>query len=415
MVVGAAGCAVDRPTLTPRELEVRDRAFREYVTTEVAEAGRRIALRMQDERAHVDATRSAGYDAAEPVYDILILSGGGDYGAFGAGFLSGWGRVTDPEMRRPEFDNVSGVSTGALIAPFAFLGSHISYTQILDLYTHPKDDWLSLKDWLYFLPWRASFASVDGLKRDLQSAVTPEVIRQVAAESRKNRVLAINTTNLDVGHMHPFLLSMEAENAERTQDFERIYQILLASAAIPAVFPPQIIDGNLYVDGGATANILFRSNWCEPDGPITAFRAAHPGAPLPKIRFWVIINNQLDSGPQVVRPTWVSITGASLSTAIRASTITSLRFLYEQTRLMRAADGLDVEFRFVAIPDEWHAPKPGLFEEETMRSLAALGEKLGSNPAAWRSTFTGFEEDIMPEPEQLPSAEAAETGGERGP
>jgi predicted acylesterase/phospholipase RssA len=401
--VFCVGCAVDRLTLTPKELQVREKAFREYVAAEVGEAGRRIALRMQDERADVDATRAAGYVAPEPVFDILILSGGGDYGAFGAGFLSGWGTVADPEMSRPEFDTVSGVSTGALIAPFAFLGSRLSYQEILDLYTHPKRDWLALKDWLFFLPWRESFASVDGLKRDLRNEVTPDVIRQLAVESRKNRVLAINTTNLDAGQMHPFILSTEAEYAERTQDFDRIYRILLASAAIPAVFPPQIIDGNLYVDGGTTSNILFRSNWSEPDGPITAFKAAHPGAAVPKIRFWVIINNQLDAGPQIVRPTWVSITGASLATSIRASTMTSLRHLYEQTKLMRTADGLDVDFRFVAIPDEWRAPKPGLFEEETMRSLAALGEKLGSNPASWRNTFTGFEQDIMPDPDALPA------------
>ena len=74
--------------------------------------------------------------------DVLVLSGGGAFGAFGAGFLEGWGHVVEPGFRRPVFDSVSGVSTGALIAPFAFLGTPEAYAEIVELYENPGRDWV---------------------------------------------------------------------------------------------------------------------------------------------------------------------------------------------------------------------------------------------------------------------------------
>src|ERR1700750_1846627 len=85
-----------------------------------------------------------------PVVDILIISGGGDWGAFGTGFLKGWGKIpkSDP-MARPDFDIVTGVSTGALIAPFAYIGSEAAIEQIVKLYRNPQPDWVK-KRFLFF-------------------------------------------------------------------------------------------------------------------------------------------------------------------------------------------------------------------------------------------------------------------------
>jgi hypothetical protein len=97
-----------------------------------------------------------------PVIDILVVSGGGDWGAFGAGFLKGWGRVPPGPMARPQFDIVTGVSTGALIAPFAFLGTDDAIERIVQLYRYPKPDWVKQRGFLYFLPNHISFAEVPG-------------------------------------------------------------------------------------------------------------------------------------------------------------------------------------------------------------------------------------------------------------
>ncbi len=75
-------------------------------------------------------------------YDILVLSGGGAFGAFGAGFLKGWGKVTKTNYTRPQFDSISGISTGSLIAPFAFIGTPEAYDRIINFYETAKEDWV---------------------------------------------------------------------------------------------------------------------------------------------------------------------------------------------------------------------------------------------------------------------------------
>lgn len=383
-------CAVPRPTLKPEELEaVRDH-YLASARAATRATNKKMLSRMRAEReTHLTAQPDDGdYDRSDaPTYDILILSGGGDYGAFGAGFLKAWGDCKHEHFDRPQFDMVTGVSTGALIAPFAFIGDDPSYDRLVDLYSQPKPSWFRVRGLLFFLPGNESFADNSGLRKDLEAIIDDDLIRRIAACSRDNRVLAVNTTNLDVGAMHPFALGIEAEQAEVSGDRNRFIDILLASTAIPAVFPPVIIDGSLYVDGGTTSNILYGSNWLSPAAPLARWREQYPGDPLPRLRFWVIINNQLSAGPQIVQPTWLSITRASLATTIRASTTTSLRHLYSQCQALRAA-GIEAEFRYVAIPLSWIPPNDRQFDAEVMKSLADLGMKMGADHASWRTDFT---------------------------
>lgn len=378
-VLLAGGCAVDRPVLTPQELELRRDVRLEAIQRHRLVTRDRVVRRMEIERDDYAAGR-----AGPPVLDVLVLSGGGDYGAFGAGFLEGWGKIEDPALRRPDFDVVTGVSTGALIAPFAFLGDATSYERVVDLYSNPKKDWVTLRDLFFFLPGRQSFLSIKGLERDVKEQFGLDVIRRMADEEAKARTLAIGTTDLDLGIMHPWDLTTEAKKVAVTKDPTRFHKVLMASAAIPAAFPPVVIDDTLYVDGGTTSNILYGSDLRAEDAPLEHYRTLNPDQPLPKFRVWVIINNQLGGEPQVVQPTWLSITAASVSTAIRSSTIGTLKQLYLQTELQRR-DGFDVEFRYVSIPDDWRPPKPGIFQKETMESLCRLGEELGRRSDCWRS------------------------------
>jgi predicted acylesterase/phospholipase RssA len=129
------------------------------------------------------------------VVDALIISGGGDWGAFGAGFLKGWSRVQGP-MAKPEFDVVTGVSTGALISPFAFLGDDESIDTIERLYRNPKKDWVKKRWPLYFLPSNQSFATVPGLERELRERLTLPMIRRLAEVTRQGRFLIVNTSDV---------------------------------------------------------------------------------------------------------------------------------------------------------------------------------------------------------------------------
>lgn len=380
-----SGCAVDRPVLTPQELEVRRDLRLEAIQRHRLMTRDRVVRRMAREQEAYEAGPST--QDGPPTFDVLVLSGGGDYGAFGAGFLEGWGRIPDARHRRPSFDVVTGVSTGALIAPFAFLGDETSYERVINLYSNPKKDWVTLRGIFFFMPGSQSFMSVDGLERDVKRSFDLPVIHRLAAEEAQDRTLAIGTTDLDLGIMHPWDLTTEARKVAITEKPERFHKVLMASAAIPAVFPPVVIDDTLYVDGGTTSNILYGSDLRAEDAPLQHYLKLHPGKPLPKFRIWVIINNQLGGEPQIVQPTWVSITGASVSTAIRSSTLGTLKQLYLQTELQRR-DGYDVEFHYVSIPDHWRPPKPGIFQKETMDSLCKLGEELGRDPGSWRSDLS---------------------------
>ncbi len=124
---------------------------------------------------------AAGRQSTPPVINILIISGGGDWGAFGAGFLKGWLKVDSKDpLALPQFNAVTGVSTGALIAPFAYLGDERSIDRINELYRNPKSDWVKTRGLLYFLPSHISFAAIPGLERELRQTVDMEMIRKIA-------------------------------------------------------------------------------------------------------------------------------------------------------------------------------------------------------------------------------------------
>jgi predicted acylesterase/phospholipase RssA len=387
-LIAAFGCAVRRQTLQREDLEIRRLWTEAAVASHMRQTVERTVRRMEREIAEHEAGGPA------PVLDVLVISGGGDYGAFGAGVLEGWGSVTDPVMARPVFDVVTGVSTGALIAPFALLGDEDSYHRILELYENPKKDWITLRDIFFFLPGRESFMNTSGLERDVKEQVNSDVIRRIAEAAAEDRTLAIGTTNLDLGRMHPWDLTTEASRivtGEKTE--ERFHKVLMASAAIPAIFPPVVIDDTLYVDGGTTSNILYDSDLRSKEAPLAIFLRRNPGKEPPRSRFWVIINNQLGGEPQVVQPTWVSITEASVATAIRSSTIGTLRQLYLTTELQRL-EGRGIEFRFIAIPDTWRPPVSGAFKKETMKSLADLGRRLGADASSWCTNLSSVQNSV---------------------
>jgi patatin-like phospholipase len=224
---------------------------------QAATTGAKIIVQLL-ERTKAEYDRRAAAGQPPPVIDILIVSGGGDWGAFGAGFLKGWKKVpTQHPLAKPEFDAVTGVSTGALIAPFAFLGDERSTDEIVNLYRNPGEDWVKQRGMLFFLPDNISFAEVPGLEREMRSHITMDLVRRVASAAADGRLVAVNTTNLDNGTSRVFDLGAEARRAVAENNLDRIHSVMLASAGIPGAFPFRMIDDELYVDGGVTGNIVY--------------------------------------------------------------------------------------------------------------------------------------------------------------
>jgi len=332
-------------------------------------------------------TRFLSRMAAKPqpaTIDILVISGGGDWGAFGAGVLKGWGRVKG-ELARPQFDIVTGVSTGALIAPFAFLGDEQYIERIVQLYRSPYSDIAVSRSVLFFLPNNPSFYILPGLERQLQNTVDRPMVERLAAEEASGRVLLVNTTNIDLGDNRTWNLLAAAREALAVNDNSRLHGIMLASAGIPGVFPARGIGEYLYVDGAITGNILYAGESRGAGGGLLArWKAEHPRAPMPRVRYWVIFNNQLRFPPEIIRNRWPDLINRATIMGTQTSTINSLRHLYALAALEKLRSGVDVEVRLIVVPEEWIPSRPGTFVKEVMNELADVGEKLGADPASWR-------------------------------
>jgi hypothetical protein len=379
----AAGCA----SVDAR----RDRTMEDLLSARRADDTSR-ALQTRElmeklvQRAESKARNAAGgaKATAQPTIDVLVISGGGDWGAFGAGVLKGWGRVKG-ELARPQFDVVTGVSTGALIAPFAFLGDDQSIDRIVALYRNPQEDVAVSRGWLFFLPNNPSFFVLPGLERELRTALDRSMIERIAAEERTGRGLVVNTTNIDLGDMRAWDIVAEAKRSLAGNNEDHVRTILLASAGIPAVFPARGIGDYLYVDGAITGNILYGGRAREEDSLPALWRAKHPGSPMPRLRYWIIFNNQYRFPPQVTQERWPDIMNRATIMATQTSTLNSMRHLFAMAENQRLKRNVEVEVRVLAVPDEWVPPKPGTFVKEVMNELADVGEKMGADPSSWRA------------------------------
>jgi len=377
----AAGCASE-PDRAPRTMEDL-MAARQADDLARANSARYLSEQLM-QRAERKA-KAAKPGGPRPTIDMLVISGGGDWGAFGAGVLKGWGRVKG-EFARPQFDAVTGVSTGAMIAPFAFLGDDEAIERIVRLYRNPKPDWTKSRGLVFFWPSNQSFFALPGLEREMRESLDRAMLERIAAEGASGRVLAVNTTNIDLGDSRPWDLIAEARAELAGGEPGRVQRILLASAGIPAIFPAREIGTFLYVDGAITGNILYGARIDDEDSLPVLFRKRNPNTPLPRLRYWVIFNNQFRFPPQVTPEKWPDIMSRATIMATQTGTVAAMRHLFARAELIHLKQKVDVEVRVMAVPDSFVPSAPGTFQKEVMNALADLGEKMGADPASWRDT-----------------------------
>ncbi|MEH3144323.1 MAG: patatin-like phospholipase family protein [Methylobacterium frigidaeris] len=299
----------------------------------------------------------------------LLLSGGGENGAFSAGLLKGWSEAGT----RPEFGVVTGVSTGALIAPFAFAGA--AYDDALrQAYTET-----SAADVFEFGGGGGdSLTDTWPLRRQIERTVTPALLRAVAAEQGKGRRLLVVTTELDGGR--PVLWDMGAIATQDSPAALKLFRaVMLASAAIPGVFPPVMIDADaargrriqeMHADGGTTAPFFLA-----PGATVTGEAGAEERLPAPAV--YVVVNNALRPDFQVAQRTMLSVLGRSLSAAIRAQTLGAIAL----ARGYAARTGLDL--RVATIDRRFAQTSAAPFDQGYMRALFAHGEKVGRDGTAF--------------------------------
>lgn len=374
-----ASCATPTRDLSQQDIE---NAFEGYVAdymSELAAISDKSVARLKVEYLRQPELQS---------YDVLVLSGGGEYGAFGAGFLKGWGTIESGEFTRPDFDSVSGISTGSLIAPFAFVGSEEAYDSVLQIYRNPDEDWVVARGILSFLFGDRAYYDAGKLHQRIRESITPDLIQSLAKGSAQNKSLLVGATNLDYGMMRVWDLSRIAARLNESDAAEEITNRLIASSAIPAVFPPVNIGNFLYVDGGASMQVvsgLENREWLYQDKTSGIEFADPETAPL-RIRIWVLVNNKLLMEPEITSPTWSAIATRSLASLIRASTLQTLQDIETYSQMINSRPEFDVRMFYVAIPQGINIPETkNLFDAKKMQDLADLGEKMGANPASWRA------------------------------
>lgn len=308
-------------------------------------------------------------DASAAGEPWLVLSGGGEDGAFAAGLLAGWSAAGT----RPDFGVITGVSTGALIAPFAFIGKS-GDAPLREAYTT-----ITAADVFEFGGSDVALTDTWPLKRRIDKAVTPELLQAVAAEQAKGRRLLVATTEIDSGR--PVLWDMGAIAASagskgadpRALGLFRL--IVLASSAVPGVFPPVEIAGTLadgrtirelHADGGTTAPFYL--------APKRALTAALTGAQLVRIparTVYVVVNNSTRPHFEMARPTTLSVLGRAMSAAIKAQ----LQDVLALSGAFGRRAGLDLQV--AEIDGRFTATAPGPFDQRYMQALYAHGERLG--------------------------------------
>lgn len=269
----------------------------------------------------------------------LAISGGGANGAFAAGLLLGW---TDAG-NRPEFSVVTGVSAGALIAPFAFLGPDYDHVLRLVAADLEAKDVYKKRRMLKAIRTDA-MASTEPLQALIAKYVDEEVMEKIASEYRDGRSLNIGTANLD--SMRPVIWRIGAiANSGHPRSLELIRKILLASASIPGAFPPVIIpveyDGKVYdelhVDGGAASQVFLYPIGIDLE--LMHSRLAVPG----RSSVYIIRNSRLEPVYEQVRNKLFPIAGRSVSSLVRTQGLGDIYRIY----LEACRDGLDFNLAYI--------------------------------------------------------------------
>jgi hypothetical protein len=301
----------------------------------------------------------------------LAISGGGSDGAYGAGVLTGWSE----SGTRPEFAMVTGVSIGALIAPFAFLGSR--YDEEL----HKNFTTIGAADIFEDRSTRDSLFDYWPLKRIIEHRVTAKLLSEIAAEHARGRRLLVVTTNLDSGRRVVWNMGAIAGHGE--QGLKLFRDILLASSSIPGFFSPVPIEveangkkfHELHGDGTLTAPFFV-----VPETMLSAYSAAR----LPFSQVYVLVNSKL--GPEFKMPdrNLPGVLGRSIGVALTAALRAELMLIYV------GAQRHGIALRIAHVDPAFDHPSRGPFDGKYMQALYDVGVAAGKKGAAFGDTLPEF-------------------------
>ena len=310
---------------------------------------------------------------------ILAISGGGQDGAFSAGILNGW----TASGTRPEFNIVTGISTGALIAPLAYLGPDYDHV-IESLYTeYSMSDLVDKRSWFRMLRSDAGF-DTHRLRALIAETFDEGVMEAVAAEYRRGRLLFVGTTNLDAARSVTWDIGAIA-NSGHPGALGLIHDVLLASASIPVAFPPVLVNveangldyDELHVDGGVKRQ-SFIFDLESDDDTFENLEIKGQG------RAYIIRNSRLRTEWTAVDRSVFAIGERSASTMVRSQGAGDLYREY------LGAQKYGIEFNLMYIPEDFGALGQSLEGREYMKALYQLGYDMAVSGSSWKNVPPGL-------------------------
>jgi predicted acylesterase/phospholipase RssA len=371
--------------LTGREGRTKEelRASIGWYDLEAQEAGR-SAFRNEDLLAFAERNRAAVKPAVPfPRKTVLVISGGGSYGAYPAGVLVGWTATGT----RPNFDVVTGISTGALLGAFAFLGPDED-CELQKAYTTLRNEDIYTKNRLLRAILSESFADTSPLAKYIARTATDERIHRFATEHAKGRRFYVGTTDLDA--RRAIVWDMGAIASRGTPESRELFRkVLLASAAIPGFFPPVripvTVDGQQHVerhiDGGTTSSMFFAPPWVPH-----AEREQLPPGWLHGSDIYVLVAGKMYPDPAPVKARSFAIASAAVSTVVYDQTRSDLHKLF----LLSAVTGMN--YNVSVIPRDLETPLASTdFDPAGMKRLFDAGVQWSVSGLNWRITPPGYE------------------------
>lgn len=387
-LLALSGCADNRsavpPELTDKVQVVGVPGVRSYVTSVDPLMAKSIMDSVRDEDRALFPVAADGSRS----YAALAISGGADNGAYGAGLLKGWSE----SGKRPVFKAVTGVSTGALIASYAFLGSEYD-SELEQIFTNiSTKDIVERKKIITGLLGN-SLASSAPLKSLIDKHTTDRILKDIAREHNRGRRLFVGTANLDAQKLAIWDMGAIAVKASDGSDEakELFKKVLLASASIPVTFPPVFFDvesgGNTYkemhVDGGTLTQVFFTY------GLVNSIKGASGELGLEhgkiKADLYIIRNGRTASQPGRV----INHVAAIAEKAI--DTMTGAQAIGDIYRLYAFAKERGSSFHLASIPADFESHKREFFDKEDMRRLYDRGYRDALGQVAWQDSPPGWE------------------------
>lgn len=379
-IVGISCASVHRPDITVSELRSDANVARSANRATVDSIIERLARRA--------ARRNDG------TLDILMLSGGGQNGAYGAGFLKAWKGRRDGGM--PDFDLVTGVSTGALQAPLALLGTQDDLEQLSSLYREATRTITPSVDYLFWLHPNGGVLNVERYEATLARIVDAPLSARLRSEFDKDRQVTVLTADMDLGTGRIWSFTDEMKDTAEASR-RRVHTLLQASSAIPGIFPSLLIDNHLHSDGGTVSNIL--TVLTISDYRRLAERIRYYGVSTPvKVRIWVIMNLRMHVPVRVMdiaSRSEISRRGNLLLLVAQAPQMTTYLDVLS-TAVNATIQGLSMELRYTSIPaslpDDPAAAE--LFNEVWMHRLDSTGVGRASGPTPWDTMMSPYERPV---------------------